>query len=512
MPPRVFLSKIRQNQNTSFVNRNNVFPPLFDSFDCPHRLIVLKTLIHLHVQLIGRACDLTTQRRPIGESAHQAACNSALPDDLPPNIAEFRIMTFCAIDFGTSNSALALPALPSTNPDGSRLIALEGANRTLPTAVFFNADEHTQAFGRAAIAEYIDGYDGRLMRSLKSILGSPLALGSTEIGDGSALPFLDIIALFLEHLMKSARRAAGGPVDRAVMGRPVFFVDDDPKADADAQAQLEAAARSVGLKEVVFQFEPIAAAFDYESRLDEERIVLVVDIGGGTSDFSLVRVGPQRIARLDRRDDVLGHHGVHVAGTDIDKRVALSSVMRELGYRSIDVEGREVPNRIYFDLATWHLVNTVYGVRRMAEFKLMRHIYADEAYPSRLERVFDHRLGHALIGVAEGAKIAVSAGGETAIDLHLIEDGLATEFDATRLAEASAEETHRIVAAALDTARQAGIAPQDVSALYFTGGSTGLKFLSSAISAAFPAAVAVHGDPLASVAKGLGIYAERVFG
>ncbi|MCY0388214.1 Hsp70 family protein [Robbsia sp. Bb-Pol-6] len=422
-------------------------------------------------------------------------------------------MTFCAIDFGTSNSALALPTPPSAAAPagGSRLIALEGAQPTLPTAVFFNADEHTRAFGRAAIAEYIDGYEGRLMRSLKSILGSPLALGVTELGDGSALPFLDIIALFLDHLLQTARRTSGAPVTQAVMGRPVFFVDDDPQADAEAQAQLEAAARSVGLRDVVFQYEPIAAAFDYESGLSDEQIVLVVDIGGGTSDFSLVRVGPGRAARLDRRDDVLGHHGVHVAGTDIDKRVALASVMRELGYRSTDVEGREIPNRIYFDLSTWHLVNTIYGARRIAEFKLMRHIYRDEAYPARLERVFDQRLGHALIGLSEGAKIAVSAGGDTSIDLGLIEEALCTPFDGERLAQASAEETQRIVAAALDTARQAGIRPEQVGALYFTGGSTGLKFLSTAISAAFPAATAVHGDPLASVAKGLGIYAERIF-
>lgn len=429
-------------------------------------------------------------------------------------------MTYCAIDFGTSNSALALPLqgerlLASRGSDAdnrSSLIALEGEYQTLPTAVFFNADEHRQVFGRAAIAEYIDGYDGRLMRSLKSILGSPLALGSTEIGDGSAMPFLDIIALFLGHLLKAARAQSGDAVQQAVLGRPVFFVDDDPKADAQAQAQLEAAARSVGLRDVVFQYEPIAAAFDYESRLREEQIVLVVDIGGGTSDFSLVRVGPQRVANLDRRDDVLGHNGVHVAGTDIDKRVALASVMRELGYRSTDIEGREVPNRVYFDLSTWHLVNTIYSAKRMGEFKLMRHIFADEAYPSRLERVFEHRLGHAMIGLAERAKIAVSAGGETTIDLDVVEDDLRTGFDADRLSSASAEETQRIVAAALETARQAGIRPADVSALYFTGGSTGLKFLSAAIGAAFPGAQAVHGDPLASVAKGLGIYAERIFG
>ena len=152
-----------------------------------------------------------------------------------------------------------------------------------------------------------------------------------------------------------------------MLGRPVFFVDDDPRADQMAQQQLEAAARSVGLREIHFQYEPIAAAFDYESHLTEEGLVLVADIGGGTSDFSLVRVGPERMKRVERKDDVLAHHGVHVAGTDFDRRVELATILRELGYQSIDPEGREIPNRVYFDLATWHLINTVYAPKRVSE-------------------------------------------------------------------------------------------------------------------------------------------------
>ncbi|SIN78585.1 Hsp70 family protein [Paraburkholderia phenazinium] len=416
-------------------------------------------------------------------------------------------MTYCAIDFGTSNSAVAVP-------DGAalRLAPVEGAYTTLPTAVFFNTDENTRDFGRAALEAYIDGFDGRLMRSMKSILGSALAENSTDLGDGSAIKYTEVIAIFVDHLKRSAEASAGSSISRAVLGRPVFFVDDDPRADQLAQQQLEAAARSVGLREIHFQYEPIAAAFDYESHLAEEGLVLVADIGGGTSDFSLVRVGPDRMKRVERKDDVLAHHGVHVAGTDFDRRVELATILRELGYQTLDPEGREIPNRIYFDLATWHLINTVYGPKRVSELTLMRHLFTDVKHHDRLTRVVDRRLGHALAAHAEEAKIGVAAGGETMIDLELVEDDLRLAFDETQLIKAGHDETLRIVQAARDTVQAAGVAPRNVGAIYFTGGSTGLAFLSSALSAAFPDARPVFGDRLASVATGLGIHARRLFG
>jgi hypothetical chaperone protein len=418
--------------------------------------------------------------------------------------------TFCAIDFGTSNSAVALPS--AATGGAMRLAPVEGAHATLPTAVFFNTDEHTREFGRAALASYIDGFDGRLMRSMKSILGSPLAESTTDLGDGSAIRYTEIIAIFVDHLKRHAEACAGAPIERAVLGRPVFFVDEDPRADQLAQDQLEAAARAVGFREIQFQYEPIAAAFDYESRLTEEGLVLVADIGGGTSDFSLVRVGPDRMQRLERKDDVLAHHGVHVAGTDFDRRVELATILRELGYQSLDPEGREVPNRVYFDLATWHLINTVYTPKRAAELKLMRHLYRDARHHDRLIRVVEQRLGHALAARGEEAKIGVSAGGETMIDLEAVEADLRLAFDDAQLLEAGREETRRIVQAARDTVQAAGVAPAEVSALYFTGGSTGLLFLTQALSEAFGEARPVFGDRLASVATGLGIHAQRLYG
>jgi len=427
---------------------------------------------------------------------------------------------YCAIDFGTSNSAIAIAAPGG----GSRLVELEEGQPTMPTAVFYFAEhepllpgaEPPRAFGRAAIAAYVDGYDGRLMRSMKSLLGSSLIEQSTDVGGGHAVRYLDVVTGYLRHLRHTAELALGAAIPRALLGRPVFFVDDDPARDAQAQQALAAAAHAAGLRDVVFQYEPLAAAFDYERHATHEQLVLVADIGGGTSDFSLVRVGPERRERLERRDDVLGHHGVHVAGTDFDRRIELAAILGELGYGALgparpDGPPREVPSGVYFDLATWHLINTVYQPARVAELKRMAGFYAEPHHHRRLMRTVTERLGHELAARAEAAKIAVAQGERTTIDLSMVEANLAAALDEGQAVAAIDADVGRIVDAALETVHQAGLAPQAVDALYFTGGSTGLRLLTDRLAAAFPQAAAVRGDRLSSVATGLGLDARRRF-
>ncbi len=425
---------------------------------------------------------------------------------------------YCAIDFGTSNSAVAVP----DSTAGMRLVELEPGYTTMPTAVFYFVEgpEHDgppRAFGRAAVAAYVDGLDGRLMRSMKSILGSSLVEQTTDVGGGRGVRYLDIVAGYLRHLKRCAEAARGAPVERVVLGRPVFFVDDEPARDAQAQAALERAARAVGFRDVHFQYEPIAAAFDYERGVEREQRVLVADIGGGTSDFSLVRVGPARAVRLERKDDILANHGVHVAGTDFDRRIELAAILPAFGYGAFgpSVAGapaREVPSAVYFDLATWHLINTVYSPQRVAELRNMRGFYADTRQHDRLMTVLTERLGHELAARAEAAKIAVAEGGTTRIDLSHVERGLAVELDEAQALDALEADVARIVGAAQETARQAGVAPEAIDALYFTGGSTGLRVLAQRIAAAFPAAQVVRGDRFASVATGLGVFAQRWYG
>jgi hypothetical chaperone protein len=425
---------------------------------------------------------------------------------------------FAAIDFGTSNSAIALP---SDAPQGVALVELEPGFRTMPTAVFYRADEPGRYFGRAAIAAYVDGLDGRLMRSMKSVLGSALIEQSTEVGGGQSVRFTEVIAGYLRHLKRCAEAAAGAELHRVVLGRPVFFVDDDPARDARAQAALEAAARSIGFAEVLFQYEPIAAALDHERRVEREQLVLVADIGGGTSDFSLLRLGPARRGRLDRRDDILANHGVHIAGTDFDRHVELAAVLPLMGYRTLRPPARpgeaprEVPSALYFDLATWHLINTCYAPARVAELRRMHGWYADPAHHRRLLAVLQQRLGHALAAAAEQAKIEVATlgdGGQALIELGEVEAGLQATLSEPAAAAAIEADLERIVDAARQTARLAGVAPAAVDTLYFTGGSTGLQPLVARIGAAFASATAVRGDRFASVAQGLGVHARSVFG
>lgn len=425
---------------------------------------------------------------------------------------------YCAIDFGTSNSAVAIPDANA----GMRLVELEPGHTTMPTAVFYFVEgpEHDgppRAFGRAAVAAYVDGLDGRLMRSMKSILGSSLIEQTTDVGGGRGVKYLDIVAGYLRHLKRRAEADAQAPVDRVVLGRPVFFVDDDPARDAQAQAALEAAARQVGFADIHFQYEPIAAAFDHERGIDHEEVVLVADIGGGTSDFSIVRVGPERAKRLERKDDILANHGVHVAGTDFDRRIELAAILPEFGYGAYgpSIAGstpREVPSGVYFDLATWHLINTVYNPARVAELRSMRGFYADTRHHDRLMTVVTERLGHELAARAEGAKIAVAEGGHTRIDLSHVENRLAVELAESEAVAALQADIERIVDAARETARQAGLAAADIGALYFTGGSTGLRLLAQRIAAAFPDARIVRGDRFASVASGLAVFAQRWYG
>ncbi|WP_416759687.1 Hsp70 family protein [Roseateles sp. So40a] len=436
---------------------------------------------------------------------------SSLPTDLPRD--------FCAIDFGTSNSAVAVP--DEARPGAMRLVPLEGDKVTMPTAVFYfaegrhDADGPPRAFGRAAMSAYVEGADGRLMRSMKSILGSSLIDQVTDVGGGRGVKYIDMLSGYLKRLRKQAAQQGHEP-RRVVLGRPVYFVDGEPERDAAAQASLTAAARAVGFDDVQFQFEPIAAAFDFEQHADREQLVLVADIGGGTSDFSVVRVGPDRVQRLDRRDDILSNHGVHIAGTDFDRHIELTGILREFGYRALGPAKpgqtpREVPSGVYFDLATWHLINTCYSPQRVMELRNMKSFYGDARHHQRLMTVLEERLGHELANRAEEAKIEVAGGGSCTIDLGLIESGLSVALSDTAAIDALRGDIERIAQAGRETVERAGLKPSDIDALYFTGGSTGLTVLADRIAADYPDARPVRGDRFASVATGLGLHAARLF-
>ena len=423
----------------------------------------------------------------------------------------------CGVDFGTSNSTVGWikPGFgPGSGPaaqGGNALLSLEDGKATLPSVVFFNADDEEVRYGRAALADYLAGYDGRLMRSLKSLLGTSLMDGQTEVG-GRALPFRLLLAQFIGEVKRRAEAQAGRGFERAVFGRPVFFIDDNPVADKLAQDTLAEVARHVGFREIAFQYEPIAAAFDYESQIDREELVLIADIGGGTSDFSLVRLGPGRAGKPERRDDILATGGVHIGGTDFDKYLSLASVMPLLGYKSALRSGAEIPSSYYFNLATWHTINQAYTRKSIAQLDDLVRDAREPARLVRLQGLIEERAGHWLAMQVEGAKIGLSDATSVQLELDRLAPPETLVVERATFEAAIGQLLDSIDATVLRLLADAGVGPDEVDTVFFTGGSSGVGLLRARIGALVPDARKVEGDLFGSIGAGLALDALRKFG
>lgn len=412
----------------------------------------------------------------------------------------------CGVDFGTSNSTVGW-----VNPGQPVMLGLEDGKVTLPSVVFFNADDEVVRYGRAALADYLAGYEGRLMRSMKSLLGTSLMEGQTEVA-GRALPFRTLLAQFIGELKQRAERAAGREFTSAVFGRPVHFIDDNAAHDQLAQDTLEQIARSVGYKEVAFQFEPIAAAFDYESQISREELVLIADIGGGTSDFSLLRLAPQRASKVERREDILANGGVHIGGTDFDKYLSLASVMPLLGYGSRLRNNSEVPSSYYFNLATWHTINQAYTKKASVQLADLLRDAAEQDKLGRLQNLIEDRSGHWLAMQVEQGKIALSDAEQAVMELDRLAPPVALEITRAQFDAASEQLVSSVEQTVQTLLRDAGVAASAVDTVFFTGGSSGVRLLRERIAALVPTARRVEGDLFGSIGAGLALDAARKFG
>ncbi len=413
---------------------------------------------------------------------------------------------FLGIDFGTSNSTIG-----ASDEAGSHLVALEDGRSTLPSAVFYPFDNANASFGRAAIDAYVEGEHGRLMRALKSILGTSLIHEKTRIGRQS-LSFVDILGAFFVFLRTRAEDHLGRGVDGAVLGRPVRFVDDDDAADSAAQSALEAIARSSGFREVAFQYEPIAAALDYERRVSGEEIVLIVDIGGGTSDFSIVRVSPERARKADRKDDVLANAGVHVGGTDFDRLLSLGQVMPHFGYGSWTIDHkRSLPSRYFHDLATWQFINHLYTGKVMNELKQIRYEAERRDLVDRFIKLVEERRGHSLALVVERAKIDLTSQSQASIDLKAYGESVPLVVTRAAFELAIGQSVERVVGAVRQLLTAARLKPEAIGRIFVTGGSSSVPLLLTSIISLFPAAEVVTGDLFGSVGVGLALDAQRKF-
>lgn len=413
----------------------------------------------------------------------------------------------CGIDFGTSNSTCAV-----SHSGGVSLVPVEGTALGLPSALFFS-EEGDVFFGREAISAYIEGEEGRLLRGLKSVLGTRLMQERTVVA-GASKTFKDILGMYIRNLKQKAEAFCGAPLTDVVLGRPVHFHDNAPEADRLSEEILRDIARDVGFREIVFQYEPIAAAYAHEQGVDQESLALVVDLGGGTSDFTVIRLSPDRLQQTDRQQDILATTGIRVGGTNFDKAFSLDHFMPFLGLGSSYTSEFDrqhvltVPSKPYHDLSDWPLVHQGQNAKAIAETK---KLLRTSLMPDQLHNLLllqEEQAGHAFLQEIEQVKIALSACDQT--EKSFLPIGLNFSVQASRpLFLASIQGLlERIDQALFACLHEAACRPEDIDLVILTGGSSELPAINHRIVQQFPQAQISKEDKFGSVGRGLAHQAQ----
>jgi hypothetical chaperone protein len=412
-------------------------------------------------------------------------------------------MRASGFDFGTSNSAIGI-----VKGNSATLAPVEGEAAMIPSAVFFDfADGDKPLYGKNAVDAYVNGNDGRLMRGLKTILSTSLIDERTALSKRS-IKLTDVIAMFSRHLKAKAEQALGHDIDAVVHGRPVRFVEGDDTADARAEARLAELAKQAGYKDVSFVFEPVAAAAQYEQTAAREETILVADIGGGTSDFSIVRIGPDRRHNSDRKDDILANTGVRVGGTDFDRNLSMKAVMPGLGLGTELIDKNlPMPRSIYADLAWWPTINLCYTPKIVREAQDVHRLAVEPQKTGRLLAVLNKHLGHRIAFAVEGAKIDLTNTERTTIDLAFVEAGLNAPATRETFDEAIAAELMRLRLAIWNCLALADVTTVDT--VFMTGGSSLVPAVEAVLREELPDAQIKRGDDFLSVALGLTLEAQR---
>ena len=430
---------------------------------------------------------------------------------------------FAGFDYGTSNCSIAL-----IQHGAVQLVPLEGAETLIPSTLYAprpqmqlertvadirGLDVTTRSFeelrfGRDALAAYLEAPSaGYFVKSPKSFLGAK------GLSDEIKARFVGVVAAMMANVKRHADAASGEPVRQVVIGRPINFQGAGGEDEnRNALAMLIEAARDAGFEDVEFLYEPMAAAMEYEARLEHEEYVLVLDIGGGTTDCSFVRVGPKRRDSIERGADILGHAGERLGGNDYDQLLALRAFMPLLGYGDAMLSGLPIPNTYFVDAVSTNDVNAQQRFFARRTLERLDRIIAEARHPQRIARlrsVQAERLTYRIVRSAELAKVALSDAHIAAIDLDYLEQGLAGQADRQQFAQACERLLVHLQGLVAESVAAAGREP-DV--IYLTGGMARATIVRSYLEQKFPSARFVDSDHFASVTQGLTLWAERLFG
>ncbi len=344
------------------------------------------------------------------------------------------------------------------------------------------------------------------------MLGTALIDETTLVGR-ERRKFRDVIAYYLGVIKRRAEQTTGLELRSVVHGRPVHFVDNSPESDRKAEETLRDIVGAIGFEHVTFQFEPIAAALDYERQISREEIALIADIGGGTSDFSIVRLSPERHRKADRQDDILGNDGVRVRWDGFrsaDQPWPCHAVAR--AWQRDEARRPECANDLFYDLATWSNINRMYERGVLSDIRYVRREAKEPKLFDRLMRVLEEQRGHTLAMDVEKSKIALSRSAKAGFSLEWLEPGLKVAMGREDLVKQTSKLAENIGARIGICLRQAGLRAQDISSVFLAGGSVQLSHVRRRIVESVPTAQVIDGDTFGAVGKGLAIEADRRFG
>jgi len=372
-----------------------------------------------------------------------------------------------------------------------------------------NIGEHEQRlfFGQEAFNNYFElPGEGYFVKSPKSFLGA------SGIRVEHIRFFEDLVTAMMMHVKQRAEAQCQTTLTNTVIGRPVNFQgQNSDKSNAQAIAILEVSAQRAGFKSVEFLYESIAAGLDFERQLTQDKKVLVIDIGGGTSDCAMVCMGPSHRDKVSRKDDFIGHSGERIGGNDFDIQIASKTLLPLFGMDSILKSGLPMPTQVF-----WNAISTN-DVGAQAEFNslqttlLIERLQNETKEPElfrRFVQMRNHRQNLHIVTSAEQAKIQLSELNQVDVVLDYIEDALASTVTFETMKDAVRRPLTQMIKVVNDTIAQAAVKPD---LIYITGGSARSPVIQQAITEQIGDIEVVDGDHFGSVANGLTLWADKIF-
>lgn len=412
------------------------------------------------------------------------------------------------LDFGTSNSAISV----LTDGHARMLPIAQDAAEIIPTLLFFPDYASEACIGERAIHEYVtSGMKGRLMQSIKSFLPEIDFHGTPIGGKYGFLTIEHLIAMIIEDIKKRADVLTGQDIKRVVLGRPVFF-SDKPEEDAVAEKRLIKAAERAGFKEIYLLKEPIAAAFEYEQQLTEDETALIVDLGGGTSDFTVIRLGPNCFAQSDREQDILGVHGFRLGGNDFDTDIMWNNGVKYFGKGATYTEMHHtlpIPNEILLTLCTWQKMSLLKEPRTKEFLKRLIRIGSDPQSMKNLNTLVNENLGYSFFQSVEAVKCALSESDEAM--LLFDQSGIRVDEKITKIIfeELVQKRVLRLDEGIDHLLKQCALSPMDIDSVFTTGGTSSIPCIRNLIAHKFGASKIKSGNTFLSVATGLALSGKQ---